>query len=106
MAVPFVKVADLSEVPPGTGKLVVGPFDKPMALFNVEGQIYAINHVCPHRGGPLAEGTLAGTVVTCPWHGWTFDVTTGEPDHPGGHSVAAYQVKVEGTSIYVGWFKR
>jgi len=106
MAVPFVKVADLSEVPAGTGKLVVGPFDKPMALFNVEGQIYAINHVCPHRGGPLAEGTLTGTVVRCPWHGWTFDVTTGEPDHPGGHSVAAYQVKVEGTSIYVGWFKR
>ncbi len=106
MAVPFVKVADLSELRPGTGTLVVGPFDKPIALFNVAGQLFAINHVCPHRGGPLAEGTLTGSVVACPWHGWTFDVRTGLPDHPGGHSVAAYEVKVEGTSVYVGWLKR
>lgn len=103
--VSFVKVAELSEIPPGTARLVVGPFDKPIALFNVAGRIYAINHVCPHQGGPLAEGTLAGTVVACPWHGWTFDVRTGEPDHPGGHSVAAYEVRLEGTSIYVGWLR-
>jgi nitrite reductase/ring-hydroxylating ferredoxin subunit len=105
MAVPFVKVAEVSELPPGTGKLVTGPFDKPMALFNVDGEFYAINQICPHRGGPLAQGKLTGCVVTCPWHGWTFDVRTGLPDHPGGHSVAAYQVKVEGAAVYVGWLK-
>src|SRR2546427_808902 len=53
---PFVRVADLAEIRPGTSKLVVGPFDKPMALFNVAGEIFAINAVCPHRGGPLAAG--------------------------------------------------
>jgi nitrite reductase/ring-hydroxylating ferredoxin subunit len=101
----FVKAAELSEVPPGTGKLVVGPFDKPIALFNVDGRVFAINHVCPHRGGPLAEGRLTGTVVSCPWHGWTFDVTTGQPDHPGGHAVATYEVRVEGATIHVGWLQ-
>jgi nitrite reductase/ring-hydroxylating ferredoxin subunit len=105
MAVPFVKVAEVGEVPPGTGKLVIGPLDKPIALFNVDGEFYAINQICPHRGGPLAQGKLAGCVVTCPWHGWTFDVRTGQPDHPGGHSVAGYHVKVEGATVYVGWLK-
>jgi nitrite reductase/ring-hydroxylating ferredoxin subunit len=106
MAEPFVKVAERSDIPPGTGKLVLGPFDKPVALFNVGGQFFAINHVCPHRGGPLAEGRLDDTVVTCPLHGWTFDVRTGRPDHPGGHTVATYQVKVDDTSVYVGWLRR
>lgn len=104
--VPFVRVADLSEIPPGTSKLVVGPFDKPIALFRVDGEIFAINAVCPHRGGPLAEGTLTEAVVSCPWHGWTFDVRTGQPDHPGGHAVAVYEVKVEAGAVYVGWLRR
>ena len=103
--VPFVKVAEISELPPGAAKMVVGPFDKPIALFNVGGEIFAINHVCPHRGGPLAGGRLDGTVVACPLHGWTFDVRTGRPDHPGGHAVATYEVKVDGTSVYVGWLR-
>jgi len=48
-----------------------------VALFRVEGRCYAIANACPHRGGPLAEGELKGHVVTCPWHGWTWDVRTG-----------------------------
>lgn len=101
----FVKVAQLQDLPPGTGLMVVGPHDKPMALFNVDGEVFALNAVCPHRGGPLANGRLDGHVVACPWHGWTFDVKTGRPDHAGGHSVAAYEVKVERGVIYVGWLK-
>lgn len=102
---PFVKVARLKDLQRGTGMMVVGPHDKPMALFNVGGEVFAINAVCPHRGGPLANGKLDGHVVTCPWHGWTFDVRTGQPDHPGGHCVAAYEVKVERGDIYVGWLR-
>ncbi len=101
----FAKVARLADLPPGTGMMVVGPFDKPMALFNVGGEVFAINAVCPHRGGPLANGRLDGHVVACPWHGWTFDVRTGRPDHPGGHGVAAYEVQVRRRDIYVGWIK-
>ena len=86
----FVKVATRGELAPGQGKLIVA-HDKPMALFNVNGEFYAINFVCPHMGGPLGDGKLigGGEVVACPWHGWTFDVRTGLPDHPGGHSVSA-----------------
>jgi len=101
-----VKVANVNEVPPGTGKLVMGPFEKPIALFNVNGEVYAINYICPHMGGPLGEGKLSGYVVSCPWHGWTFDVRSGLPDHPGGHSVSAYEVKVEDDEIFVWWLKK
>ncbi|HJZ87345.1 MAG TPA: Rieske 2Fe-2S domain-containing protein [Polyangia bacterium] len=101
----FIRVATVDEVPPGTGKLVMGLHAKPIALFNVEGAFYAINFICPHMGGPLASGRLTGTVVACPWHGWTFDVRTGQADHPGGHSVSAYQVEVRGRDVYVGWLK-
>ena len=46
-----------------------------IALFNVDGTFYALDGVCPHQGGPLGQGTLEGCIVTCPWHGWQFDVT-------------------------------
>jgi len=102
----FKKVATRGEVPPGRGKTVV-VHGKPMALFNVNGAFYAINSVCPHMGGPLADGRLVNeTVVECPWHKWTFDVRTGQPDHEGGHEVAAYEVKVEGDDILIGWLKK
>jgi nitrite reductase/ring-hydroxylating ferredoxin subunit len=65
----FVKVARLEDLPPGTGMMVVGPFDKPMALFNVGGEVFAINAVCPHRGGPLANGRLDGHIISSPARG-------------------------------------
>jgi len=102
---PFLKVATVGEIPEGAIKPIV-VHDKPMALAHVEGGFYAVNAVCPHRGGPLAEGTLAGCVLTCPWHGWTFDVRNGLADHPGGHSISAYEVRVEGEDVLVGWLKR
>ena len=72
----LTKVASVEQVAPGQGKICeVG--DHQVALFNVAGKIVACNNVCPHRGGPLGEGDLAGTIVTCPWHGWQFDVVTG-----------------------------
>lgn len=100
----FVRVAKVQEIPPGQGKQVMA-HDKPMALFNVDGTFYAINQICPHMGGPLSEGTLTGKVVHCPWHGWTYCVDTGLPDHPSGHSVSAYEVRVEGDDVLVGWLK-
>ena len=102
---PLVRVASVSDVLEGTVKHIL-VHDKPMALCHVGGNFYAINAVCPHMGGPLASGRLEGCVITCPWHGWTFDVRTGLPDHPGGHAVSAYQVRVEGEDILVGWLQR
>lgn len=49
-----------------------------IALYNVSGTFYALDGVCPHQGGPLGKGELCGQIVTCPWHGWQFDVTDGQ----------------------------
>jgi nitrite reductase (NADH) small subunit/3-phenylpropionate/trans-cinnamate dioxygenase ferredoxin subunit len=102
---PFTKVAEVGEIPPGTVKHIM-IHGKPMALCNVEASFYAVNAVCPHMGGPLASGRLEACILTCPWHQWTFDVRTGLPDHPGGHSISAYEVRLEGNDILVGWLKR
>ena len=96
----FVKVGQTSDVPSGEGKTfeIEG---KGIAVFNVDGTFYALDNTCCHRGGPLGEGYLEGQVVTCPWHGWRFDVTTGQsPVNPAG-KVPAYPLKIEGTDILV-----
>ena len=65
------------------------------ALLRVDGKVHAIDGLCPHEGGPLAEGTIRGTTVTCPWHGWSFDTCTGCSLDPPGHDVAHYPTRVE-----------
>jgi len=96
----FVTVGKLSDLAAGTGK-VVDVNGKAIALFNVSGTIYAIDNTCRHRGGPLGEGTLHGQVVTCPWHMWEYDVSTGEFTGNRDIKVATYAVQVEGDEIKV-----
>ena len=72
----FEPVARADEIPPGTGRQVLLG-DQVIALFNVDGMFYAMDGVCLHRGGPVGEGDIEGTIVTCPWHGFQYDVTTG-----------------------------
>ncbi len=93
-------IAKASEVPPGTGK-TCELNEHQVAVFNVEGKFHCTTNVCPHRGGPLAEGELEGTVVTCPWHGWRFDVTTGaSPVNPAA-KIETYPVRIEGDDVQV-----
>jgi nitrite reductase (NADH) small subunit len=91
-----------AEVPPGSGKEFRAG-DKVIAVFNVAGSFHAVQGICPHRGGPLAEGILAGTSVTCPWHAWSFDVATGSrcgfPEGMG--KIACYTVRVQDADLYV-----
>ncbi len=97
----FIRVAATSDIPVGQGK-TVEVSGKQIAVFNCNGAFYAIDNTCKHQGGPLGEGELDGTVVTCPWHGWTYDVTTGQsPDDPEC-AVDKYEVKVDGTDVLVG----
>ena len=97
----LVKVAETKEVPPGTAKVVEAEGRK-IALFNRGGAYYAIDDTCTHRGGPLSEGEVEGTVVTCPWHGATYDITTGTVlGPPAFEGVASYQVRVEGGEIQI-----
>ena len=96
-----VKVAQTSDLSPGTGKVVQGD-GRNIALFNVEGTLYAIDNTCAHRGGPLGEGELSGDSVECPWHGAHFNVKTGtvtSPPAPAG--VRSFPVKIEGNDVLV-----
>ncbi len=96
----FHKAARVSELAPGTGAVVeVG--GRTLALFNVDGTVHAIDNKCLHRGGPVGEGELAGGIVTCPWHGWRYDVTTGKCENNPGAQLPCHRVKLEGEEIWV-----
>jgi nitrite reductase (NADH) small subunit/3-phenylpropionate/trans-cinnamate dioxygenase ferredoxin subunit len=98
--VAFVAAAKVGEIAPGRGK-VVRAGDREIGLFRVGESYCAIENTCPHRGGPLGEGDLDGTVVTCPWHGWTFDVATGcSPVNPAA-KVRTFPVEVVGDEVRV-----
>ena len=96
----FVKVATAAQVPPGQAKLVEAG-GKKIALFNVGGAYYAIDETCPHRGGPLSQGPVEGETVTCPWHGWEYDVTNGTNLDDPSMKLVCYPVKVEGNDILI-----
>ena len=71
------------------------------ALFGVDGSIRCIDAACPHEGASLAEGDIAGGIVTCPWHGWQFDVCKGCSIDPPGHKVQTYETLLENGRIYI-----
>lgn len=93
------KIAEKKDVPLGGCLPVTTPDRRLAALFNVDGEIFALDNVCPHAGGPLGEGSLEGTIVTCPWHGWSFDVKTGECQNNPGASATCFKVGVKGEDI-------
>lgn len=96
----FVTAAKSAEIPAGEGRMcdVRG---RQVALFNVDGQFHAIDNTCLHRGGPLGEGELSGKIVMCPWHGWTYDVTTGECTFNPSVKVEKLEVRLEGDEVQV-----
>ena len=104
MTVPgFVTVAHVGEIPVG-GVKVVRLDDVPVALFHLDDGFHAVEDVCTHDGGPLAEGTLEGAIIECPRHGARFDVRTGAVVAlPATAPVPVYEVRVVGDEIQVGW---
>ncbi len=96
----YVAVAKVSDLAAGSG-MVVDVNGKAVALFNVGGTFFAMDNTCRHRGGPLGEGMLEGSVVTCPWHMWEYDVRTGESCANRTIKVATYAVQVEGDEVKV-----
>jgi nitrite reductase/ring-hydroxylating ferredoxin subunit len=95
-----VKVAKVSEILEGAS-VVSEAKGEPIALFNVAGKIYALCNTCPHQGGPLGEGYLDGTEVTCPWHAWVFDVKTGACQSVPDVKQKTYPLKIEGEDVLV-----
>ncbi len=96
----FLRAAKKDEIPDGS----IREFQvngTTMAVANVDGKFYAINNTCLHRGGPLGQGELEGNVVTCPWHGWQYDVTTGKVTMNPAVGVQTYAVEVRGEDIFI-----
>lgn len=86
-------VCRAGDVAPGTGRLV--EIDgKAIALFNVAGTFHAMEDSCLHAGGPLHEGAVEGRIVTCPWHSWEFDVTSGQCSLNPKVTLDCYDVRV------------
>lgn len=93
-------VCQTAEIPPGEGReLVAG--EQLLAVYNIDGVFYALDGVCPHAGGPLGKGQLTGCIVTCPWHGWQFDVKTGVHQLNKIYSHGTFPVRVVGDEVQV-----
>ena len=96
----WIRIADVGDCPSGASiECLAG--DLLVALFNVDGEYYALDGVCPHQGGPLGKGRLEGPTVSCPWHGWQFDVVCGQ--HKTSRTVAqrAFPVRIEGRDVLI-----
>jgi nitrite reductase/ring-hydroxylating ferredoxin subunit len=97
----FVKVAETTDIQ-STKMKAIEVAGENICLINVEGKYYAIGNVCTHEDGPLAEGTLEGYEIECPWHGSKFDIRTGKVTRPPANEPeSTYEVKVEGNDILI-----
>ena len=96
----LVAIAMTDEVPLGRAiARVVGGLT--IAVYHTAGGFFATDNACPHRGGPLAEGDLAGEEITCPWHLWGFDVTTGVCAGNREIALTTHEVRLDGERILV-----
>jgi nitrite reductase/ring-hydroxylating ferredoxin subunit len=93
VAVEYLPVAEVAEVPKD-GVKVVTVAGTPIALLSVGGEIFALEHSCPHQGGPIGEGEVCGMTITCPWHDWKFDIRTGANDRDPTILAKTYAVRV------------
>ena len=99
----WLSVAKAADIPVG-GSLIVRLDDTPVAVFHLEDGWYAIEDICTHDGGPVAEGRLEGGIIECPRHGATFDLRTGAAlTFPAVSPVPVYAVRVVGDDVQVEW---
>ncbi len=96
----FVRIHGAADIPPGAGRAFsVGRYE--VAVFNVGGELFALENSCPHQGGPLADGWLEQSLVTCPWHGWCFDVRSGKMTLGDFARVPRFTVRRDGGDLVV-----
>ncbi len=97
----WVRVCSVSELPEG-GRKVVEIGDRVIGLFRVNGNFYAIDDLCTHDGGPLAEGEVKGFTIICPRHGARFDLRTGQAlSMPATRGTTAHEVRVQENDVFV-----
>lgn len=96
----WTKICAVADCPSGTAREFVAG-DRIVAVFRVGEEWHALDGICPHQGGPLGKGALSGCILTCPWHGWQFDVTTGQHQSIGTLRQPRLAVQVEGDDVFV-----
>ncbi len=97
----FVRIAKVQDVP-DPGKTIVEVEERLIGLFHVDGQFYALDDICTHDDGPLAEGPLEGHQITCPRHGARFDIRDGRAlTMPATRATTTHEVKVENGEVFV-----
>ncbi len=96
----LVTVGRVEDVPEGRGATVELKDGTELALYHTQGRFYAVENFCPHRGAPLADGNLSGTTIECDWHGWRFDLPTGQCLGRPAEQLETYEVRIED-----GWIK-
>ncbi len=96
----FVRLCSREELPQEGEAKEFSAGDKTLCVACVQGELSAMDNVCPHRGGPLAEGTIEEGKIVCPWHAWAFDLKTGQASHTPHARAEIYQIKVEGDDVY------
>jgi len=94
-------VCRIEELPPGSSRLFRAD-GKDVALFNVDGTLFAVEDTCFHAGGPLHEGSVVGTTVICPWHHWEYDLRDGSCSLNPHHALARYEVRVVDGLVEIG----
>ena len=96
----WLKLADRADLPVEGSAKEFPVRDKTLCVAMIDGKPLALDNVCPHRGGPLAEGAIEGGKVVCPWHQFEFDLATGESDDPDTKAVC-YPLRVNGEDVMV-----
>ncbi len=94
------KVAKVQDIAEGASQ-IIDPAGESVALFKLQGCFYAVDNICPHEGGPLGEGSLEGSLVTCPWHAWQFDVKTGQCQDAADIFQKTFATKIAGDDVFI-----
>lgn len=97
----WVRICDAGEIGEGFAKIAQLPSGDRVAVFLQDGQLSAISNACGHQNGPLGEGRIIDCLVTCPWHGFQYDVRTGRSPAPFTEKIPTYNLRLEGTDVMV-----
>lgn len=97
----MVRVGSVTAVEAGDAILTTLPDGRDVALFLCQGKVVATQGQCPHAQGPLHEGEVEGTVLTCPWHGWSFDLESGECLDDESYALRRFPIRIEGDDVLV-----
>jgi len=97
----WVKLCSASEAPAEGNVIEAEAEGVSVCLARLNGDLAAVDNICPHRGGPLGQGWIEGNAVVCPWHSWAFSLATGITEPPERARVDVFAVRTEGDDVLV-----